>query len=243
MKDPTITLLRPDQVSELKEERAEYAHVLSDPFLRRKVKSPAAMANRMRQIDHQLATYAPEPLPVKERDKVAARIRELAERIRVGMPTEEEMRKNAVGTLHQHQQWERPSNKRDILEWKNLRRQQEPESTDPDLANVERLRSPGQMDRLRTDAQIPGMMTYGSVPQDHWDQTFEPHIDRPADEPVSPPETSDVTTGESADARKARIALERRERMLLNRLNFKGVADPAPPAKGSGTEATTEGTE
>lgn len=230
MKDPTLTLLRPDQVSELKEERAEYEHILSDPFLRRKVKSPAAMANRMRQIDHQLATYAPEPLPVKERDKVAARIRELEEKIRVGMPTEEEMRKNDVGTLHQHQQWERPSNKRDILEWKNLRRQLEPESTDPDLANVERLRSPGQMDRLRTNAQIPGLMSYGSVPTQNWTGTFTPALDEPVPFVDAPDTTPPVQREErmidpSVEAdRKARFAQQRRDRLLAH----KSETEPMP---------------
>ena len=225
MKDVNLTLLRHDQISELKEEKADYEHILGDPFLRRKVKNAGAMMNRMRQIDHQLSTYSAEPLSRKEQDEVASRIRQLEEEIKEGMPTEEEMRKNAVGTLGKHQRWERPSNKRKILQWKNLKRQLEPDNTDPDLANVEQLRSAGQMDRLRTDAQIPGVMSYGAVPQENWDTTFTVP---PSDTSVVLEPPVEMTVEEE---RKAHLKKIRQERIALHRVVMHAVdPEPTPPS-------------
>ena len=43
-----------------------------------------------------------------------------------------------------------------------------PESDERDLANVERLRPQGQFDRMRTDAQIAGHMSFGNIPEELW---------------------------------------------------------------------------
>lgn len=229
MKDVHITLLRHDQAAELKEEKLECEHILNDPFLRRKVKNPGAMTNRMRQIDHQLSTYGAEPLSRKEQDEVTSRIRQLEGKISEGMPTEEEMRKNAVGTLGQHQRWEQ-RNKSDILLWKNLKRQQDPDNTDPDLCNVEQLRSAGQMDRLRTDAQIPGVMSFTAVPQEKWDTTFAatPSTSQMLSDPAA--ETPMEMTVE--EERKAHFKKLRQERMAANRVVMHAVdPDPTPPSE------------
>ena len=74
---------------------------------------------------------------------------------------------NPVGAVDHSTRWEK-ANKPLIRMWKNVRIQLNPDNADRDLANVERLRPSGQMDRMRTDAQIPGMMSYGNIPDELW---------------------------------------------------------------------------
>ncbi len=171
MKDLTLPLLQKRQVHELTDERNQIVDMLQDPFLNKKLKSPGDMRKRIRDIDTQLSRYAPEPLKDAEKDKLAKMEVELRERITENMPTDEEMRKNPVGAVHHHTLWEK-THKQDILTWKNIKRQLEPDSDDPDLANIERYRPSGAMNRLRTDAQIHGVMSYGNVPEENWNRVF-----------------------------------------------------------------------
>jgi len=173
MKPLDRVLLKQPQIQDLQEEKEQIASTLSpsNPF-RNKISKPALLSARSRSIDKTLESYAPEPLPGDEQDKLAKLEVELRTAWSHGMPTEEEMRKNPAGMVDRHRKWEK-ANKGIILKWKNIRRQLEPDSDDPDLANIERYRPSGVMDRLVSDAQISGAINYRSVPQARWDQAFE----------------------------------------------------------------------
>lgn len=173
MKPLNTTLLKHDQIAQLTEEKESLREAVSpaNPF-RKNIEKPQLMHQRLKQIESTLEKYAPEPLEGHEKDTLAKRELELREKWTQGMPTEEEMRKNPAGMVDRHRKWEKV-NKSAILEWKNIRRQLEAGSDDPDLSNIERYRPTGHMDRMRTDAQIPGMMTYHKIPDEKWDMAFE----------------------------------------------------------------------
>ncbi len=142
------------------------------------IKQKGVVRQRLQRLEKQYADQAPRPItdPIV-RDKVAKRIKDLEDQIRVGLPSAEEMRKATNATVEQHRRWER-ANKPKINEWRNLSRQLNTDTSDPDthdrsLGDIEKLRPMSAQDRLRTDGFIGGAMTYGSVPQENWDQVFQ----------------------------------------------------------------------
>ena len=173
MKPLDRVLLKQPQIQELQEEQEQITQTLSpsNPF-RNKISKPNLLHARSRAIDKTLEDFAPEPLSGLEQDKLSDLEGELRGIFTQGMPTEEEMRKNPAGMVDRHRKWEK-ANKGVIARWKNVRRQLEPDSEDPDLANIERFRPDGVMDRLVSNAQISGAMNYRNIPQEKWDTAFE----------------------------------------------------------------------
>lgn len=119
----------------------------------------------------QLDSQSPVPLTGKEKDTLNTLNKKLLSRITHHMPTDEVMRKNPSGAVDWHQKWEK-INKPLIRMWKNITIQLNPDSQDRDLTNLERYRPSGQMDRFRSDAQIPGVISYHNIPDENW--PFEP---------------------------------------------------------------------
>lgn len=163
MKPLTDNLLRKRERDEKVDEIAKEQRLLEHP----KVEDKAQVKKNLALLKQQLDKHSPEPLASSEKDKLSKLEKQLAAKIQEGMPTDETMRKNPVGAIDQHTSWER-AKKKLIHMWKNVRIQLNPDSDDRDLANVERLRPRGQMDRLRTDAQIPGQMSYSNIPEELW---------------------------------------------------------------------------
>jgi hypothetical protein len=127
---------------------------------------------RLGRLKQSLEAQTPAEITGAMKDRLQAHATELEQKITSGMLSSEEMRKNPAGAVGQHMKWER-ANKSDILKWKNIQQLLEPTSDDPDLSNFERLRPNGAQDRVRVNAQIPGKMSYGTIPQQNWDQAFE----------------------------------------------------------------------
>ena len=119
----------------------------------------------------QLESQSPVPLTPKEKDTLFALEKKLRTKITQNMPPDEVMRKNPPGAVDWQTRWER-ANKSAVRMWKNITIQLNPDNADRDLTNIERFRPSGQMDRMRTDAQIPGLMTFGNVPDENW--PFDP---------------------------------------------------------------------
>lgn len=117
----------------------------------------------------------PTDLSGETRNALLKRERELAAEIRESMPLAEVMRRNPAGAVDWHVKWER-KNKDKILEWKNIRRMNNPEDDSQDLANVEMLRPsmlmPKGASTFMPDAQIKGYMSYGHVADQVWEDTF-----------------------------------------------------------------------
>ena len=163
MKDLRLNLLRYNQRESLRSEIEEATKMLPHA----KPDERGAVISRINKTKHQLESQSPEPLTAKEKDTLHALEKKLRSKITTNMPTEEVMRKNNAGAVDWHMRWEK-ANKSAIKIWKNVRIQLNPENSDRDLANIERYRPSGQTDRMRTDAQIPGLMSYGNIADEDW---------------------------------------------------------------------------
>jgi hypothetical protein len=205
MKDLTVNLLRKHERDQAHDEIAVQKRLLDHP----KIEDKVQVKKNIAILESKLSRLSPEPLAPAEKDKLAKLEKQLAAKIQEGMPTDEMMRKNPVGAIDRHTTWER-AKKKLIKMWKNARIQLNPDSDDRDLANVERLRSPGQVDRLRTDAQISGHMSYSNIPEELW--PFE-----------QPKETALEQAKRAEQERIARSVLEAEQAVA-------GVAVPSPQA-------------
>lgn len=168
MRDLNQNLLRHNQREEIKADINSYDQML----VHAKPEDKGILLTRKKRAEHQLSSQSPEPLTGAEKDKLNVLEKKLRARITTNMPTEEVMRKNPAGAVDWHQRWEK-ANKHLVRMWKNAKIQLNPDSSDRDLANIERFRPSGQTDRMRTDAQIPGLMSYGNVAEEDWNQIFD----------------------------------------------------------------------
>lgn len=163
-------LLRPRQTEELKEDAKRLREILSaPPHIANRVEDRGQLTRNLRAAEKDLATQAPKPYVEAELDLATKRSDELRNEMLVGMPTQEEMRRNPPGAVDKHRLWEK-RNKPRLSEWKNiqLRLHQSgfgelPDSTD--LANFERYRPSGGSQQLNMDnAQITGATQFGPKP-------------------------------------------------------------------------------
>lgn len=175
---PTKPLLRPHQMVQHEEDLRQCDADMVNPRLNNS-SSKKNISLRRKKLEAQFNAQAPQPItdPLT-RDKVAKAIKNLEEQIRVGMPTEEEMRKASNVTVEQHRRWER-ANKKKIGVWRNLQRQLATDTSDPDtwdrsLGDTERLR-PRSVDtsRYRADTLIPGAFSMSDLPAENWDAIFD----------------------------------------------------------------------
>ncbi len=159
----TDPYLRPNQASELLEERNGLESMLNAPsHISGQIQDKASMMRHMRHIETTLHKDLPKPYVETEKDNAATRERELRESMLLGIPTHAEMRKNPPGATDKHRSWE-SRNKVDLQEWKNIRLRMHatgmlnaPDDAS-DVANFEQFRPHGGAQELNFDnAQIPG---------------------------------------------------------------------------------------
>ena len=145
-------LLRPHQMVQHEEDIRQCDADLANAG----VKMKGIVRQRKKALEKQYLEQAPQPITDGAlRDKVAKRINDLEEQIKVGLPTAEEMRKATNLTVEQHRKWER-ANKPKIKEWRNLLRQLNTDTSDPDTHD----RSLGDIERLRPDERECGPATF-----------------------------------------------------------------------------------
>jgi hypothetical protein len=173
LNEPGGNLLRPSQLAEHVNDINVAKAQLANP----NVQDKGAVRQRMAQLMKRYEDQAPRPITDGAvKDRLAKEAGQLLEQILPGMLSQEEMRKNPAGSVDKHMRWER-ANKAKIMRWKKLQcvlnaDNADPHTWDRDAANLERFRPHGAQDRLRTDAQIGGAMTYGHVPEENWAKTF-----------------------------------------------------------------------
>ena len=132
--------------------------------------SPQTLAKGIRSLEDDLEENSPPKLESTTRDALAMRQRELREKIKEGMLTHEEMRRNPPGAVDRHRKWEKQNTDR-ILEYKNVCRALEPDSDAKDLASLEVFR-PSRPFSYNSNSQISGHVAYSDVPQENWEATF-----------------------------------------------------------------------
>lgn len=171
--DPGGNLLRPAQLTEHVNDINIAKAQLANP----NVQDKGAVRKRMAELNKRYEAQAPRPITDGAlKDRLKKESDQLLADILPGMLSHEEMRKNPAGSVDKHMRWER-ANKPKIIQWKKNQcvlnaDNSDPHTWDRDAANLERFRPQGPQDRLRTDAQIGGHMTYGRVPDENWAQTF-----------------------------------------------------------------------
>lgn len=191
MKDLNATLLRYNQREDLIKDIENSERMLP----KAKDEGVALLQNSIRRAKKQLNEQSPEPLSGKEKDTLNKLEKQLREKFTQNMPTQEVMRKNPAGAVDWHQRWEK-RNKKLIRMWKNIKIQLNPDSQDRDLANIERYRPSGAVDRLRGDAQIPGVMSYHDIPEENW--PFDPPLNTAAEQAKRRFEDADAETAVNA---------------------------------------------
>lgn len=168
MKEPqrferTTPLLNPHQVNDLQNEKAGIEAALRGPsHISGRIENPGQMRRQAAAIDRQLHDHAPTPYRQDDLDAAVKREAELREKWTAGMPTQAEMRRCPAGAIDKHRSWER-ANKRDIFEWKNIRKRLHASGFIDDLpdardvANIERYRPVHASHELPMDNKIvPG---------------------------------------------------------------------------------------
>lgn len=163
MKDLKTNLLRYHQREQLQNDISQAESMLPSAKPTEKGEILAGIKRNKKQLD----IHSPSPLTAKEKDTLNALEKKLRTRITTNMPTQEVMRKNPAGAVDWHTKWEK-SNKPLIRMWKNAVIQLNPDNSDRDLSNIERYRPSGVQDRFRSDAQIPGVISYGNVADENW---------------------------------------------------------------------------
>lgn len=148
---PTKPLLRPDQVTNAKDE----IKGLEAKLTNKHIEDKAEVARQLRRARQDFETQVPRaPETPEEEGRMVKRSRELLSQILVGMPSQEEMRKAPPGAINKHLEWER-RNKAKILEWKYINLRLTAGSNDREAANLEKHRPTGSTLNM-DNAQIPG---------------------------------------------------------------------------------------
>lgn len=166
MKSTTAPLMRYRQRQVLTERRDQYAEQAKDRYN----EAPGLASAAVRKHDKMIEAQSPEPLTGAEKDLLTRRKTELEASIREGMPTREEMWRAPMGAPYAHLKWEK-AKKRDILEWKNVNIQLEPDSDDPNLSNVERLRPEKGVRAyhgFEPDGVMPGHLAMSPTAKANW---------------------------------------------------------------------------
>lgn len=159
--------LAPHQISSMQEEKAAIEAALQAPkHIAGQIQDRGAMTKHLRNIDERLHKDAPKPYAEGEIDRAARREAELRERLVAEMPTQAEMRRNPPGATDKERGFQRKY-KRDILEWKNLRKRLHQSGLIDDhpdareVSNLEQFRPRYSPTELNFDnAQIEGQQFY-----------------------------------------------------------------------------------
>lgn len=171
-----VRLLSKPERDALEEEKQTEAEKIHAAKTFRTGVDVSASYKRIQDIDMQLEQESPTmDLKPQTIDELSKEERRLREKILQGMPSREVMRRNPYGAVDRHIAWEK-ENKTDLLIWKNIKRQLEPNSEDRDLSNFEKFR-PETTDRGGTssfmgDAQISGHVALSEKAKENFPESM-----------------------------------------------------------------------
>ncbi len=146
--------LRPAQVADLQDEKKRL-----DKFCQRPDVDKSDARKNLRQVNNMLSEQSATQLKGQDLDSAKKRIDTLEAEIKKGMLSNEEMRKSPPGAIGRHMDHEK-KNKENIQEWKRLQIAANAGDTNPDLANVERLR-PAKSSMNMHNALVQGTEHHG----------------------------------------------------------------------------------
>lgn len=163
----TTNLLKPNQVTELREELAQIEQTLNaPPHIRARISDPRAMQKRRKALRDQLDRFTPRPYRKDELDARIDEMNDLSDFIATGMPSSAEMRRNPAGAVGKHMSWEKRT-ERAVARYKHVGLRLLATGAVPDhlkhgsdVASVERLRALDTPNDLQDGAQIPKTTDY-----------------------------------------------------------------------------------
>ena len=126
--------LRPQQVLDLKDEKKRL-----ETFIKRDDVDRKDARINLRKVNEMIVEQSAKQLTGQDLDSATKRIDTLEAEIKKGMLSDEEMRKSPPGAVGKHMAHEK-AQKGNIQEWKKLQCAVHAGDTNPDLANIERLR-------------------------------------------------------------------------------------------------------
>lgn len=156
---------RTDELQDLRDQRDSLQRKLKD----RHYEDRGLIAKQLVKTEKALDTRTPPDLNGAERDRLLQRETTLANSIREGMPSNQEMRRRPSGSDGKHAVWNKK--KKLVLEWKQVRLLLNKGSDDPDVANVEILR-PNQSTLGMDDATV-GSPTMISFPSPEYQSNYD----------------------------------------------------------------------
>lgn len=166
------TFLRPNQIDRMNGEIKELEKELNDP--RSEVQNRGMLVTRLKSIKHDLDSQTPPDLNPQQRDAAARRLAVLEEEISETMPTQEEMRRSPHQAVTKQVRFNQTMTGK-ALEAKNLLLMLNKGSTEPGIANLERLRRRGTDFNLE-DALIQAKTFVGveksPAYEAGWEETF-----------------------------------------------------------------------
>lgn len=159
----TTNLLRPHQVIDAKEELQSLSATLNGPsHIRSRISDLGLMRQRRDNLAKELEKFTPKPFTTETRDTAISEFHALEDKIREGMPSSEEMRRNPPGAVGKQLSWDK-AQRNNVLRYKNLALRLHAGGDLPadmryegDIANIERLRPLTTIKDVSMDyAQIP----------------------------------------------------------------------------------------
>lgn len=139
--------------------------VMEDPESGEEARRNAAVA--LRRTEENLGQNAAPYLGPQDRDRMKKRVADLEEKLKVGLLSSEEMRRNPHGAVTRNVEWER-RNKHLVTRWRNGIRALNPDAPAhvlTDMCSLENLR-PRSSSMSMADCQIPQTRSFSFAPGD-----------------------------------------------------------------------------
>lgn len=164
----TTDLLRPNQVSEMREEIATLENMLNaPPHIKAQITDRGMMRKRCDRLKKDMEKYTPRAYSEGERDAAVKEFEGLSEAIQSGMPSSEEMRRNPPGAVGKQIDWQKRT-KKAVARYKHIAMRLLAGGDTParlkyagDAANIELLRPLRTSHDVAMDgAQIPQKTGY-----------------------------------------------------------------------------------
>lgn len=154
-------------------EAVELETVLADPYARKRITNPDVLKRRLTSSRRDIVQQQPPMTTPSQRSKVFALMKACEAVIATGMPSKQEMRRNAdrassVGVADRAKRWDR-AQKGNVLLWKSARQILDPENDDRDYLNVEQLRPEGLHQAVGLDAEIPQVFALSAQAKANYD--------------------------------------------------------------------------
>lgn len=135
-----VNYLRPQQERELEHNVAQLEKSIADPQVAKASGvDMGALQQQLRNEKHMLESQRAPTVSGEDLDNLVKTEVRLREELLVGMPSQEEMRRNPPGAVGKHMGWEK-RNKLKLIAWKNAQLILNKGTDDPDVANFERFR-------------------------------------------------------------------------------------------------------